>query len=99
MVFHQMDLHGIMPSYQNHCWILTIIDIMSKYFIAVPLYDSSATEVAEALVNHVITKYGPPKSPRIKAPNFVIRLFKASQGFLSCELTVLARFILRVKAA
>ena len=62
--FYQIsiDLPSIMPVYQGYCWFLTKIDIMSKYFIAVPLHDSSSIEAAETLVNHIITKYSPAKS-------------------------------------
>ena len=56
-----IDLHGVMPKYNNFRWILTIIDILTKYFIAVPLVDSTAREVTKALVNNVISIYGPPR--------------------------------------
>lgn len=56
-----IDLHGVLPLYNNFSWILTVVDLLTKYFIAVPLHDSSATEVAKALVNNVISIYGIPR--------------------------------------
>ena len=56
-----IDLHGMMPIYNNYCWILTIVDLFTKYFIAVSLTDSTATEVA---------------IPRIKDLIFVIKLYR-----------------------
>ena len=51
----------MMPIYNDYCWILTIVDLLTKYFIAVPLTDSTATEVAKGLVNNVISIYGIPR--------------------------------------
>ena len=46
-----MDLHGKMPQSGGFQWILTIICTLTKYFIAVPLEDSSALAVARGLID------------------------------------------------
>ena len=38
-------------------FILHIIDEVTNYLITVPIYQSKAEEVGEALIGHVITKY------------------------------------------
>ena len=52
-----MDLK-VMPRYsKGHKFILCIIDEVTNYLITVPMYQSKAEEVGEALIKHVITKY------------------------------------------
>ena len=41
-------------------FILCIIDEVMNYFIMVPVYQSKAVEIGEALIEHVITKYCVP---------------------------------------
>ena len=41
----------------GHKFILCNIDEVTNYLITVPLYQSKAEEVGEALIEHVITKY------------------------------------------
>ena len=47
-------------SIKGHKFILCIIDEVTNYLSMVPLYQSKAEEVGEALIEHVITKYGIP---------------------------------------
>lgn len=58
-----IDLIGeIFPhSEENHNYILTCIDDLTKWAIAVPIKGCTAITIAHALVTHVILKYGPPK--------------------------------------
>ena len=44
-------------SNKRHKFILCIIDEVTNYLITVPLYQSKAEEVGEAIIEHVITKY------------------------------------------
>ena len=48
----------LMPrSSKGHKFILGIIDEVTNYLITVPMYQSKAEEVGEALIKHIITKY------------------------------------------
>ena len=44
-------------SNRGHKFILCIIDEVTNYLITVPLYQAKMKEVAEVLVEHVITKH------------------------------------------
>ena len=44
-------------SSKGHKFILCIIDEVTNYLITVPMYQSKAEEVGEALIEHIITKY------------------------------------------
>ena len=52
-----MDLKVMPRSGKGHTFILYIIDEVTNYLITVPIYQSKAEEVGEALIEHVITKY------------------------------------------
>ena len=52
-----MDLKVMPRSHKGHKSILRIIDEITNYLIMVPMYQSKAEEVGEALIEHVITKY------------------------------------------
>ena len=52
-----MDLKVMPRSRKGHKFILCIIDEVTNYLITVPMYQSKAEEVGEALIEHVITKY------------------------------------------
>ena len=52
-----MDLKDMPRSGKGHKFILCIIDEVMDYLIMVPLYQSKAEEVGEALIEHIITKY------------------------------------------
>ena len=52
-----MDLKVMPRSGKGHKFILCIIDEVTNYLITVPIYQSKAEEVGEALIEHVITKY------------------------------------------
>ena len=56
------DLHGKMKESKGYFWFLTIIDLWTKWLIAVPLQDSTAKRVTKALVENVITEYGCAKA-------------------------------------
>ena len=51
-----MDIKVMSESNRGHKFILCIIDEVTNYLITVPLYQSKS-EVGEALIEHVITKY------------------------------------------
>ena len=44
-------------SNKGHKYILCIIDEVTNYLITVPIYQSKAEEIGDALLEHVITKY------------------------------------------
>ena len=52
-----IDLKVMPRSQKGHCYILCIIDEMTNFLITVPLYQARSEEVAEALIENVITKY------------------------------------------
>ena len=57
-----IDLHGKLKESKGYFWVLTIIDLLTKWFIAVPLQDATAEKVARALFDNVIAEYGCPKA-------------------------------------
>ena len=52
-----MDLKVMPRSSKGHKFILCIIDEVTNYLIAVPIYQSKVEVVGEALIEHIITKY------------------------------------------
>ena len=52
-----MDLKVMPRSGKGHKFILCIIDEVTNFLIMVPIYQSKAEEVGDALIKHVITKY------------------------------------------
>ena len=44
-------------SSKGHKFILCVIDEVANYLITVPMYQSKAEKVGEALIEHIITKY------------------------------------------
>ena len=58
-----MDLIGPLPvSNDNNRYILSLVDVLTRYGFAVPIPDKSANTVSRALINHVIGPFGPPRS-------------------------------------
>ena len=55
-----MDLKVVPHSNKGHKFILCIIDEVTNDLIMVPIYQSKAEEIGEALIEHVITKYCVP---------------------------------------
>ena len=52
-----MNLKVMPKSNKGHKFILFIIDEVTNYLIMVPIYQSRAEEIGDALIEHVITKY------------------------------------------
>ena len=53
-----MDQSKVMPrSHKGYEYILCIIDEVTNYLIMVPIYQSKAEEIGDALIEHNITKY------------------------------------------
>ena len=52
-----MDLKVMPCSSKGHKSILCIIDEVTNYLITVPIYQSKAEEIGDALMGHVVTKY------------------------------------------
>ena len=52
-----MDLRVMPRSGKGHKFMLCIIDEVMNYLIMVPIYQSKADELGEALIEHIITKY------------------------------------------
>ena len=48
-------------SQKGHWYILCVIDEITNYLVSTPLYQTKSEEVGEALIEHVITKYGTPE--------------------------------------
>ena len=58
-----MDLIGPLPlSMEGNKYILSIVDVLSRYGIATPLPDKSVATVTRAFISSVIGPYGPPRS-------------------------------------
>ena len=55
-----MDLKVKSKSSKGHKFILCITDEVTNYLIMIPVYQSKAEEIGEALIEHVITKYCVP---------------------------------------
>ena len=55
-----MDLKVMPCSNKGHKFILCIIDKVTNYLITVPIYQSKAEEIGDALIEHIITKYCVP---------------------------------------
>ena len=47
-------------SSKGHKFILCIIDEVTNYLIMVPIYQSKAEEIDDALIEHVVMKYCVP---------------------------------------
>ena len=56
-----MDLKVMPRSQKGHQDILCVIDKVTNYLVSAPLYQAKSEEVGEALIKHVITKYGTPE--------------------------------------
>ena len=52
-----MDLKVMPRSHKGHKYILCIIDEVTNCLIMVPIYQSKAEEIGDALIEHIITKY------------------------------------------
>ena len=55
-----MDLKVMSKSQKGHWYILCIIDEVTNYLIATPLYQAKSEEVGEAIIQNVITKFSTP---------------------------------------
>ena len=60
-----MDLKVMPRSQKGHWYILCIIDEVTNYLVTAPLYQARSEEVGEALIEHIITKYGTPEYIRM----------------------------------
>ena len=52
-----MDLKVMPWSNKGHKFILFIIDEVTNYLIMVPIYQSKAEEIGDALIEYIVTKY------------------------------------------
>ena len=52
-----MDLKVMPRSHKGHKYILCVIDEVTNFLITVPIYQARSEEIAEALLEHVITKH------------------------------------------
>ena len=55
-----MDLKVMLWSSNGHKFILCIIYEVTNYLITVPIYQSKAEEMGDALIEHIVTKYCVP---------------------------------------
>ena len=56
-----MDLKVMPKSYRGHKFILCVMDEMNNYLIAMPIYQARSEEIADSLIDNVISKYGIPE--------------------------------------
>ena len=52
-----MDLKVMPQLNKRHKFILCTLDEVTNYLITVPIYQSKAEEIGDALIEHIITKY------------------------------------------
>ena len=55
------DLLSMPESTDGNKYILMIADYFTRFLIAVPVKDKTATTIAKAIVYHQVLKYGPPR--------------------------------------
>ena len=55
-----IDLTGPHVSSNGYTYLLTCIDVFSKFLVAVPLRNKTAESVVQALLKHVYLKWGTP---------------------------------------
>lgn len=74
-----LDIVGPLPSTKNgYSHILTIQDALTKYCIAVPLKETNAGEVANAMAKYLITQFGTPRCILTdQGSNFMSALIKS----------------------
>ena len=83
-----MDIKVMPKSSKGHKFILCIIDEVMNYLITVPVYQSKAEEIGEALIEHVITKYC--------APDCII--MDQDSTFMQCPMNYLFnKFTIKIK--
>ena len=51
-----MDIKAMLQLNKGHKYILCIIDEVTNYLITVPIYESKAEEIGDALIKHITTK-------------------------------------------
>ena len=56
-----MELKVMPRSQKGHWYILCVIDKVTNYLVSAPLYQAKSEEVGDALIKHIITKYGTPE--------------------------------------
>lgn len=78
-----LDIVGkLVTSFQNNSYLLTIQDDLTRYLIAVPLENQTATEVAKALTENVFLIYSAPLVIRSdQGSNFMSEVFKETCKF------------------
>ena len=52
---------GLAPTAERHTAILTIIDVFTKYCMAIPLREKTSIQVTKAVTNHWIAAFGVPQ--------------------------------------
>ena len=53
----RMDLKVMLRSQKGHRYILCIIDEVTNFLVTVPIFQARSEEIAQALIENVITKY------------------------------------------
>ena len=56
-----MDLKVMPKSYRGHKFTLCVIDEMTNYLITMPIYQARSEEIADSLIDNVISKFGIPE--------------------------------------
>ena len=82
-----MDIAGPMPvSSCGRKYILTLIDMFTRWLIAVPLRNQKANTVAKALLNNLISEHGCPiELLSDQCPNFMSSILTEHTKFLGIK--------------
>ena len=84
-----MDLKVMPRSHKGHKYILCIIDEVTNYLVTVSIFQARSEEIAEALIENVITEYC--------IPEYII--MDQDSAFMSSLMTYLFhRFGIKIKA-
>ena len=70
-----MDLKVMSKSQKGHQYILCVMDKVTNYLVTAPLYQARSEEVGEALIEHIITKYGTPEYIMMDQERHIHELF------------------------
>ena len=71
-----IDIVGPLPSSNKFNYLLTIIDLYSRWTEAIPLSDTTSQTVCQALISNWVARFGVPESiSSDRGPNFESKLF------------------------
>ena len=84
-----IDVMGPFPKNQGHQWIISVIDVFSRFLILFPAADHTADTVASGLLQHVIAYFGVPTAILSdRGAEFRSRIWARLQERLGCRMTM-----------